>query len=109
MYSMSVSFSSQKLWNLRPPRPLIEVLLDRSTSDDSYRTDVPSSARSIDDSARSVHVGSRLTPLADRLSPRFPLTPANLVDVDAELGAETINTETAAAFAPDSSASKTTN
>ena len=94
---------------LVPPRPLTEVLLDRSTSDDSHRTDVPSSAQSTDDSKAPVDAGSRTTPPDGRLSPRSPQAPASLVDVDAEIGAELISTAIADPVGTDTSSSMTTN
>src|ERR1022692_2450969 len=74
---------SQKLWNLRPPRPLAEVLLDRSTSDGSHRTDAPSS-QSTDNSRPPGYASSRGTQPDTRPAPRSPQIPAGPVDEVAE-------------------------
>jgi len=83
--------------------------LDRSTSDDSHRTDVPSSAQSTDDSPPPDVASSRAAPPDRRVAPRAPQTPVSLVDVGAELGAEIINASTVVPGTSGTGTSMTTN
>ena len=91
-----------------PPRPPAEVLLVRGTSDDSYRTDAPSSAQSTDDSP-SDDASTRGAPPDIRHPSRSPQIRTGPVDEVAESVAESINASTGAPVAAGIVWSVTTN